>query len=175
MADVPDVPDIPRPSQLWKQLTPERKQAAAEAFWTDESASMEQTEAVLTIAQRIKFRVSSVLKMPRDKKARHLVGLPALSEPIAARLLVAYHLGQQRPMMASFLDGLGVKHEEGLIADEELAPPSTEALQAAVRGLATSYPAEDVALYLSTLIWQDPDTWGALAELPESKLPARVS
>jgi hypothetical protein len=35
-----DVPDIPRPSQLWKQLTPERKQAAAEAFWADESASM---------------------------------------------------------------------------------------------------------------------------------------
>src|SRR4029453_7647914 len=169
-----DVPDIPRPSQLWKQLTPERKQAAAEAFWADESASMEQTEALLTIAQALKFRGTSGLKMRRDKKPRHLIGLPVLPEPIAARLLVAYHLGQQRPMMASFLDGLGVKHEEGLIADEELSPPSAEALQGAVRGLAASYSPEDVALYLSTLIWQDPDTWGALAELPESKLPARV-
>jgi hypothetical protein len=26
---------------------------------------------------------------------------------------VAYHLDSSRPMMASFLDGLGVKHEEG--------------------------------------------------------------
>ena len=48
---------------------------------------------------------------------------PAVSELVAARLLVAYHLEQQRPMMASFLDALGIKHEDGLIADEELAPP----------------------------------------------------
>jgi hypothetical protein len=25
-----------------------------------------------------------------------------------------------------------------------------------------------VSLYLSTLIWQDPETWGALAEAPET-------
>jgi len=70
-----DVPDIPRPSQLWKGLPPERRQRAAEAFWKDDSASMEQTEAVLAIANRIKFRVTSVIKMPRDKKARQLVAL----------------------------------------------------------------------------------------------------
>ena len=33
-----DVPDIPRPSVLWKTLTPERKHQAAEAFWRDENA-----------------------------------------------------------------------------------------------------------------------------------------
>jgi len=33
-----DVPDIPRPSQLWKQLSSERKQHAAEAFWSDDNA-----------------------------------------------------------------------------------------------------------------------------------------
>jgi hypothetical protein len=172
---MPDLPDLPRPSQLWKQLAPERKQLAAEAFWKDESAATEQTEAVLAIAQRIKFRVSSVLKMPHEKKVRYLINLPGPSEVIAARLLVAYHLGQQRPMMAAFLDALGLKHEEGLIADEELSPPAAEKLQSAVQTLASSHPAEDVALYLSTLIWQDPDTWGALADMPESRLPARAS
>jgi hypothetical protein len=167
-----DVPDIPRPSQLWKQLTPERKLRAAEAFWKDENASMEQTEAVLAIAHRIKFRVPSVLKMPREKKARQLVALPGVSEIIAARLLVSYHLEDQRPMMASFLDGVGIKHEEGLIADEELTAPARETLQAAAQSLARTYPPEDVALYLSTLIWQDPDTWGALAEMSESRTAA---
>ena len=165
-----DVPDLPRPSQLWKQLSSERKQRAAEAFWKDDNAASEQTEAVLAIAHRIKFRVSSVLKMPREKKARQLVALPGISELVAARLLVAYHLDQQRPMMAGFLDALGVKHEEGLIADEDLSPPTPETLQAAAKTLTASYPAEDVALYLSTLVWQDPDTWGALAELPESRV-----
>jgi hypothetical protein len=72
-------------------------------------------------------------------------------------------------MMAAFLDALGIKHENGLIADEELAAPDTDALKTAVRTLASAHPPEDVALYLSTLIWQDPDTWGGLSELPESR------
>ena len=170
-----DAPDIPRPSQLWKQLSPERKLGAAEAFWKDDSASMEQTEAVLAIANRIKFRVSSVLKMPREKKARQLVALPAVSEIVAARLLVTYHLDQQRPMMAAFLDALGVQHDNGLIADEALAAPTAETLQAAARAIAASHPADDVALYLATLIWQDPETWGGLTELPETRATTAAS
>ena len=114
-----DVPAIPRPSQLWKQLSPERKQQAAEAFWRDENAAIEQAEAVATIAQRIKFRAKSVIALPSEKKARHLVSIGAVSELLAARLLVAYHLAQQRPMMGSFLDALGIQHEDGLIADED--------------------------------------------------------
>ena len=39
-------PTIPRPSQLWKQLSPERKQQAAEAFWRDDNAAVEQAEAM---------------------------------------------------------------------------------------------------------------------------------
>jgi hypothetical protein len=170
-----DAPDIPRPSQLWKQLPPERKQRAAEAFWKDDSASMEQTEAVLAIAHRIKFRVSSVLKMPREKKARQLVALSSVSEIVAARLLVAYHLDQQRPMMAAFLDALGIQHEDGLIADEALGAPESEKLQAAVKTLSSTFPADDVTLYLSTLIWQDPETWGGLADLPETRGTAASS
>jgi hypothetical protein len=169
-----DVPDLPRPSVLWKQLPQERRLRAAEAFWKDDNASMEQTEAVLAIAHRIKFRVTSVLKMPREKKARQLVALTSVSELVAARLLVAYHLEDQRPMMAGFLDALGIAHDDGLIADEDLSAPPRESLEAAVRAIAAAYPPEDVALYLSTLVWQDPETWGALAEMPESRLPARA-
>jgi hypothetical protein len=83
---------------------------------------------------------------------------------IAARLLVAYHLTHQRPMMAAFLDALGIAHEDGLITDEEMAPPDAEKLKTAANTLKASYPPDDVTLYLSTLTWQDPDTWGALAE-----------
>ncbi len=82
--------------------SPERKQQAAEAFWRDENAAIEQAEAIAAIAIRIKFRVKSVLAMPVEKKARHLVALAGVSEMVAARLLVAYHLAHQRPMMAAF-------------------------------------------------------------------------
>jgi hypothetical protein len=170
-----DVPQIPRPSQLWKQLSSERRLQAADAFWQDENAAIEQAEAVATIAQRIKFRAKSVLTMPREKKAKHLAALPAVSELVAARLLVAYHLAQHRPMMGSFLDALGVAHENGLIADEEMQPPQAERIAEAAKTVAAAYPTEDVALYLSTLIWQDPETWGALADVPESRTQAQPS
>lgn len=164
---MPDTPPVPRPSQLWKQLASERKLQAAEAFWRDENARAEQAEAISAIAQRIKFRPKSVIALPVGRKARHLTALASLSEILAARLLVSYHLAHQRPMMASFLDALGIAHENGLIADEEFQPPSAEALSAAARTLTESYPADDVTLYLSTLVWQDPETWGALAETLE--------
>src|SRR6266545_1276708 len=131
-------PAVPRPSQLWKQLSPERKQQAAEAFWRDENASVEQAEALATIAQRIKFRIKSVLSMPVEKKAKQLVALPAVSEMVAARLLVAYHLVHQRPMMGAFLDALGIAHEEGLIAEEDIQPPAAEKLKAAAKTLAAA-------------------------------------
>jgi hypothetical protein len=170
---MPEVPEIPRPSVLWKSLTPERKQQAAEAFWRDENAAVEQAEAIAAIAMRIKFRVKSAQALPIEKKARHLVALGNVSEMIAARLLVAFHLAHQRPMMAGFLDALGVAHDEGLIASEDLEAPSADKLAEAARNLVTSYPPEDVALYLSTLVWQDPETWGALTEVPETRALAR--
>ena len=168
MPDAADAPDIPRPSQLWKQLSAERRLEAADAFWRDDEAANEQAEAIGIIAQRIKFRLKSVISMPVEKKAQYLVGLPAVSEILAARLLVTYHLAHQRPMMGSFLDALGIAHKEGIIADEEMKPPSPDALKKAAATIAKSYPPDEVSLYLSTLMWQDPETWGALAELPEA-------
>ena len=157
---------LPRPSQLWKQLPPDRKLLAADAFWRDENAFAEQAEAIALIAQRIKFRLKSVQSLPVEKKARHLVALPAISDAVAARLLVSYHLQHQRPMMASFLDSLGIAHEDGLIADDSLTAPPADALASAAAALARAYPQEDVRLYFSTLMWQDPETWEGLAKVP---------
>ena len=42
-----------------------------------------------------------------------------MSDLLAARLLIAYHLEHQRPMMGAFLDLLGIAHEDGLIKDED--------------------------------------------------------
>jgi hypothetical protein len=162
-----DASAIARPSQLWKTLSPERRLQAAEAFWKDEEAGLEQAEAIALIAQKIKFRAKSVVAMPSEKKARYLASFPTVSELVAARLLVAYHLAQQRPMMGAFLDAAGIAHDHGMIADEEVKAPEASTLRAAATTIASQYPAPDVALYLSTLLWQDSETWGALAEAPE--------
>jgi uncharacterized protein (DUF2126 family) len=156
-----------RPSQLWKQLPADRRRLAAEAFWRDENAAIEQAEAIGAIAQRIRFRLKSVFAMPPEKKVQQLLALPVVSEAVAARLLVAYHLEHQRPMMGRFLDALAIAHEDGLIAEESLTPPEPERLRSAADTLASAFPADAVSLYLQTLLWQDSDTWGALAELSQ--------
>jgi hypothetical protein len=170
-----NVSEIPRPSQLWKQFSSERKLQAAEAFWRDEHAGAEQAEVIAAIAQRIKFRPKSVIALPTDKKARYLTSLLGISELVAARLLVSYHLEHQRPMMGAFLDNLKIKHEDGLIADEKLEAPAAEALSSAAEQLATAFPRDDVRAYLTTLVWQDPDTWGALSESPILREPVQAS
>jgi len=49
-----------------------------------------------------------------------------------------------------------------------MKPPSADAMQKAAKAISASYPKDDVSLYLSTLMWQDPDTWGGLSKLPEA-------
>jgi hypothetical protein len=147
----------------------ERRLLAAELFWADEHSADQQLEAVGSIATHMKFRPRSVVALPPEKKAKYLASLPNVSDSVAARALVNYHLDQQRPMMGAFLDLLGIPHENGLISEETVAKPETDQVKHAVSELATRFPAEDVSLYLGTLVSQDPDTWGTLADLPESR------
>ena len=75
---------------------------------------------------------------------------------------MAYHLVHQRPMMGAFLDAVGIAHDNGMIADEAVKAPEPEVLRKAATAIAGPFPAADVALYISTLLWQDPDTWAEL-------------
>ncbi|HEX6973856.1 MAG TPA: hypothetical protein VF147_05605 [Vicinamibacterales bacterium] len=158
-----------RPSKLWKKMPAERRVAAAELFWADEQSAEQQIEAIAAIAAHMKFRTKTLFSLSDEKKSKYLSTLPNMSDSIAARALVNYHLERQRPMMGAFLDALGITHENGLINDENAAKPDPEKLKTAAADLATKYPIEDVSLYFSTLVSQDPDTWGGLAELPPVK------
>jgi len=144
-------------------MNSERRLEAAELFWADDESVEQQVEAVAAIASHMKFRAKSVMGLSLSKKAQYLARLPAVSDSVASRALVQYHLQLQRPMMVAFLDALGVAHEDGLITEEKIDPPAPERLKDAVAQLSSSYPAEDVALYFSTLVSQDPDTWKPLA------------
>ena len=157
-----------RPSRLWKRLPLERRIAAAELFWNDDQSTDQQIEAVAAIASHMKFRTKSVVGLAPEKRAKYLATLPTVSDTIAARALVNYHLAKQRPMMAAFLDGVGIAHEEGLITQEEVKKPASDTLGAAASELAAKFPAEDVSLYFATLVSQDPEIWGELANLPQT-------
>ena len=94
------------PSRLWKKMTFEQRQRAARAFWEDEEAADDQTQAALLIAQQKKFRPKTVAGLDVDRKARHLASLVSMPGTIAARALIVYHLAEHRAMMAAFLDAV---------------------------------------------------------------------
>ena len=128
----------------------ERRVTAAELFWSDEQSTEQQVEAVAALARHMKFRAKSVVALPLDKKAEYLATLPTVSDTVAARALVNYHLERQRPMMGAFLDSLGIAHEDGLINEENVKKPDAKTLQQAASESATKYPKEDVELYVQT-------------------------
>ena len=95
----------------------DQRQRIAHAFWSDSEATDDQLQAALLIARQKKFRPKTVVSLDVDRKARHLATTVSLPENLAARALVVYHLAEQRPMMAAFLDALGIAHENGLIQE----------------------------------------------------------
>ena len=147
-------------------MTADQRLRAARAFWADEQAADEQIQAVMLIAQQKKFRPKFVIELDDERRAKHLASLVALPETLAARALIVYHLAEQREMMGAFLDGLGVKHESGLIQEDDAKPDSSK-FGPAADAIAARFPAEDVSLYLTTLVCQDPATWGELNTLPQ--------
>lgn len=158
------------PSQLWKDLPAEKRLAAATAFWRDEQGLDQQVEAVVMLSRRLNFRAKALHALPIDRRARHLAQAPGVSDTIASRALVAYHFTAERPLMAAFLDALGIAHEDGLITAEEVAAPDAARLRAAAEKVRGAFPADAVELYLRTLVALDPDTWAGI----ETVFPASV-
>jgi hypothetical protein len=154
-----------RPSRLWKDLPPEKRLAAADAFWRDERSQeihAPRVEAIVAIARRLNFRGKSVQALPTDKRAKYLAQMTDVSESIATHALIAYHFNVQRPLMSAFLDAVGIAHEEGLITAEQVDAPSAEKLREAADKVRATFPVDDLEIYLRTLVTLDGETWRAL-------------
>jgi len=154
-----------RPVALWKAMPVEKRIRAAEAFWRDTESpdiAMQQAEAAMLLARRLNFRLKSVQGLSIERRASQLGHVADVSDSIASRALIAYHFQSMRPLMAAFLDALGIAHDAGLISEENVEPPSRDKVAAAVKAIAPSFPADDIDLYLRTLTALDPETWGQL-------------
>src|SRR5512147_2876826 len=149
----PPRPEAASAGQLWRHVPVQQRLEAARAFWADRDATGPHAEAVVEMARLLKFRPKSMQALPVEKKIQHLASLARLSDSVAGQVLVTYHLATKRPMMRSFLDALGIAHEDAVIAaPAELKPPDAKRLEQAVRALTEQFPREEVRLYLSTLL-----------------------
>ena len=157
------------PSKLWRDLPLDKRVAVADAFWRDDRDSDEldaqRIEAIVAIARRLNFRPKSVQALPIERRAKQLAHQPDVSDTVAARALIAFHMVTKRQMMAAFLDAVGIAHEDGIISAEEVPPPDPARLKAGVKALRDGFPPDDVTLYLQTLTALDSQTWGELEKL----------
>lgn len=113
----------------------------------------------MMLARRLNFRVKSIRALPADQRARYLAQSSDVSDLIAMRALVAHHMANERPLMGSFLDALGIAHDRGVITSDNVEPPPADKVSQAVAAIRASYPAEAVDLYLRTLVAVDSETW----------------
>ena len=154
----------PTAARLWKRMTFEQRQRAARAFWRDDALAADHAQAIQQIAKHNKLRPKTAAGLDAEARARYLANVPVPDE-LATRLLVLYHLAEQPAMMGTFLDALGIAHENGLIRDSNVTPDAAK-LGPAVAAIAGAYLPADVSLYLDTLLCHDPATWEALQGLP---------
>jgi len=155
-------------ARVWREMTGAQRTAVAEAFWQDDDSMTQQVEAITHLAKNLHFRPQSILGLPVERKVKQLSQQTRLPDTVIGRALVAYHLAECRPMLTAFLDELGIKHEDGLIADSVDELPGPDRLHAAATALAAKFPVDGVQLYLRTLAVQDPETWGALGAISAS-------
>ena len=149
-------------------MPPDVRAAAARAFWTDDKPRSSRPKRSRSSPARSSSGRAACQALPVDKRAKHLAGIAQVSDLLAARLLVVYHLEHQRPMMGAFLDALGIAHDEGLIKDESPKAPDAEALDhGRRRRWRRPIRRPTSPRYFWTLLWQDPDTWGGLQDRPE--------
>jgi len=157
----------PTATRLWKHLRPEERLAAASAFFRETPAELAGI-ALGVLAKARHMRPQAARRLPPDAQARVLATVLEPGEPLAQGLLVSLHLGERRPLLAAFLDALGLPHEDGIMKEEaDASPPvSEDGARTAIAALA-AYPREQVLTYVNTLWLQDPERWQALARAPE--------
>jgi len=154
------------PSRLWAEVDPQtRRQAAACLYRPDWDDAASRVEADVAIAAAMRFRAEAVRRLPLDKRADYLSRAVRPDDSLAGGLLRALHLVERSRMLGTFLDGLGIPQHDGVIdGDAEIDAPEPEALASTIGQLRAAYPANDVDLYLATLLALDDEFWAGLAD-----------
>jgi len=156
-------------TRIWKRLTREERLAAARRFF-EEPADEALVGVDLAIVKARRMRPQAARALPAEEKARAVASVLEPGEVVASALLVALHVGERRPLLAAFLDRLGLPHDDGILKEEDVAPVrpiSEETARRGVAALADAFPLPQVLAYLNVLWLQDPERWAVLEHAPD--------
>jgi hypothetical protein len=152
--------------KLWKALTPEERAQGVTAALADDENGWVKTTTRGAIASALRFRPQSVATWPRPKMVSEAARLPLDDVQLLSAYMVDLHLGHRRPMMAAFLDALGIPNDDGRIDSDttEARVQEPEKVAKAADALVTQFPTDEVVTYFLTLLLQDAKVWGGTVD-----------
>jgi len=160
--------------ELWAALTPAEKEDACLAFWEKSAFSADLHPAVTKeLAAALNLREVALKRLPLTEKARYLrwkADSPTMRH-VRDHIMRSWMVIRKKPMLVSFVDAQGLKHTDGIVADD-VPPPDVEAVKKAVRTICTQFPPREVALYLGVMLTAGGDLWTGLGTAVESEFPS---
>ncbi len=148
--------------RIWNLMGPERRLAAAQAFWASPQHKDAHRQVEALLAQRLHARPVFVRRLTDDRKAAYLSRDMALNPYLWDAVMVAYQFAAHRDMLVEFLNAAGVPNKDGHYeVSGDMQPPSAEALETGVHALLDSgkYDKLDVVIYLGAVLIQDETFW----------------
>src|SRR5882672_8799051 len=123
LAALAAVPTTTTIRKLWKALTPQERAQGITAALDDDENGWVKTTTRGAIASALKFRPQTVATWPRAKTVSEAARLPLDDVQLLSAYMVDLHLRHRRPMMAAFLDALGIPNDDGRIDSETTEVP----------------------------------------------------
>ena len=168
-------PSTANSKRLWRAMSVDDRRAALMALLSAKDDGPVAAAAIRAeIAKARHFRPQVLATWDNAKVAETGAKLDIGDKPIAWEALLALHLKVRTPMLAQFLDALGIKHENGEFSEDVDVESLTEPrLRSAADGLLAAFDESAVAIYLLALRSSQPAFRGVDAVLMELATASR--
>ncbi len=154
--------------RIWNLMGPERRQAAAEAFWSNPELRTARQQAEALLAKKLKARPVFIRRLPTERKAAYLQREMATNAYLWDAALSAYHFAGHRSMLTDFLNAIGIANDNGHYETVgSTTSPTPEMLEETIDQLLEKYRKVDVLVYFGALVIQDAVFWANLRPIVE--------
>ena len=150
------------PVRVWRELPISARREISLALWEHGKSGLIDWAAE-ALGKRFHSREQTVKHWPKEKRIEHLASTEHLNRVLVEDMMRTYFFARHKPMMARFLDSVGIEHEDCSITNDHDAP-SKESLRKGISRLLLDFPREQIELYLRILLNQAP-TWSELNDI----------
>jgi hypothetical protein len=148
------------PVKLWRESTVQMRREMAASFWREAAPGLKDW-AISVISRQFHCRKQTVSHWPQERLSHHLADIGSIDETLVQDIFRIYFFDCHKPMMASFLNDLGIEHKDCSISSDDIVVPTESELKETVSYLLSEFPKDKVELYLRILLFQS-SNWSAL-------------